>query len=121
MLILDSNILIYAAQPQFKFLLPLVMDSANAVSIVTTIETLGFQKLTPHDRLWLESAFKILQVLDLTLEISHKAIKIKQLRKFTLGDAIIAATAIVHDAELKTRNVDDFRHVIGLHFSNPIP
>ena len=47
MLILDSNILIYAAQPQFKFLLPLVMDSANAVSIVTTIETLGFQKLTP--------------------------------------------------------------------------
>lgn len=121
MKILDSNILIYAAQPSFAFLVPLVTDSANAVSIVTRIETLGFPSLLPGDKLYLESIFKILQVLDLSPEIAEKAIEIRQAKKISLGDAIVAATALVYDCSLATRNVVDFRHIPGLKLGNPIP
>ena len=36
-----------------------------------------------------------------------------------LGDAIIAATALVHGLKLVTRNVDDFEHITGLELLNP--
>jgi predicted nucleic acid-binding protein len=36
-----------------------------------------------------------------------------------LGDAIIAATALVHGLTLVTRNVDDFKHIAGLELENP--
>jgi hypothetical protein len=35
-----------------------------------------------------------------------------------LGDAIIAATALVHDLPLVTRNVDDFQHIAELEVNN---
>jgi predicted nucleic acid-binding protein len=118
MKILDSNILIYAAQPSFALLLPLVTDAANAVSIVAKIETLGFPRLLPGDQLYLESTFTVLQVLDLSPEI---AIEIRQAKKISLGDANVAATALVHDCPLVTRNVADFRHIPDLKLENPIP
>ncbi|HRI61746.1 MAG TPA: type II toxin-antitoxin system VapC family toxin [Saprospiraceae bacterium] len=121
MKILDSNILIYAAQPSFAFLVPLVTDAENAVSIVTKIETLGFPRLLPGDKLYLESTFTVLQVLDLLPEIAEKAIEIRQAKKISLGDAIVAATALVHDCPLVTRNIVDFRHIPDLKLENPIP
>jgi predicted nucleic acid-binding protein len=36
-----------------------------------------------------------------------------------LGDALIAATALVHQCPLVTRNVDDFKHVVGLEIIDP--
>jgi predicted nucleic acid-binding protein len=36
-----------------------------------------------------------------------------------LADAIIAATALVHNLPLVTRNEDDFKHVPGLRIVNP--
>ena len=36
-----------------------------------------------------------------------------------LADAIIAATALVHDLPLVTRNEEDFKHVTGLRVVNP--
>ena len=35
------------------------------------------------------------------------------------GDAIIAATALVHGLRLVTRNVDDLKHIDGLEWINP--
>lgn len=121
MKLLDSNILIYAAQPQYHFLVPLVIDDSNAVSIITKIETLGFPHLSAADKLYLESAFRILQILDLSYEIAEKAVELRTLRKIPLGDAIIAATALVYKCPLVTRNVTDFRHIPDLILENPIP
>lgn len=50
----------------------------------------------------------ILQAIDL-----RKAYKIK------LPDAIIAATALIHDLTLLTRNVGDFNKIEGLQVINP--
>jgi toxin FitB len=36
-----------------------------------------------------------------------------------LADAIIAATALVHNLPLVTRNETDFKHVAGLRVINP--
>ena len=121
MKILDSNILIYAAQPSFAFLKPLVTSPENAVSIVTKIETPGYPGLLPGDKLYLESLFKILQVLDLSSEIVEKAIEIRQTKKIYLGDSIVAATVLMYNCPLVTRNTLDFRHIPNLSLENPIP
>jgi predicted nucleic acid-binding protein len=37
----------------------------------------------------------------------------------SLGDAIIAATAPIHDLPLVTRDADDFEHITGRRIENP--
>jgi toxin FitB len=37
----------------------------------------------------------------------------------TLGDAIIAGTALVYELTLVTRNIDDFRWIAELNLLNP--
>jgi toxin FitB len=38
----------------------------------------------------------------------------------TLGDALIAGTALAHELELLTRNVDDFRWIPELRVRDPL-
>jgi toxin FitB len=37
----------------------------------------------------------------------------------SLGDALVAGTALVHELTLITRNVDDFSRIEGLSILNP--
>jgi predicted nucleic acid-binding protein len=121
MILLDSNILIYSAQPSFAHLRPLVSDPLNAVSAFTVLEVLGFPALAPGDKVYFETAFKVLQVFEINQPILSQAIKLRQTRKMTPGDAIIAATALVHGYEIYTRNKADFNWIAGLRVVNPIP
>lgn len=43
----------------------------------------------------------------------------RQHKKLKLGDAIIAATALVYDLILLTRNTSDFKNILGLKCVNP--
>ena len=45
--------------------------------------------------------------------------KLKQIKKMSLGDAIIAGTALVYDLTVVTRNIDDFRWIDQLKVLNP--
>jgi predicted nucleic acid-binding protein len=72
--LLDSNIIIYAAQPDHSDLRRLIAE----------------------------------------------AVRLRQLRKMTLGDALIAATALAYDLELLTHNLDDFTWVPGLEVRDPL-
>lgn len=87
---------------------------------VTRIETLGFHRLSEIHRRWLEAAFNRMRIIPLNDAIAERAISLRQERRMGLTDAIIAATALVHDLQLVTRNVEDFQHVDGLRLSNPI-
>lgn len=51
--------------------------------------------------------------------VIERAITLRQQKKMSLADAIIAATALAHDLPLVTRNVDDFKHIAGLILINP--
>ena len=55
MILLDSNILIYAAQADYAHLRPLVNNPDNCVSAFTTLEVLGFYALSPTDKLYFNS------------------------------------------------------------------
>lgn len=121
MKLLDSNILIYSARDAFSFLRPLVKDPANAISSISIIEVLGYPKLIQEDREYFEAIFRILQIIDIERDIVLKATALRQERNVSVPDAIVAATALIHNYELQSRNEADFTWISGLRFSNPIP
>lgn len=120
MKILDSNILIYSQLAEFTYLRPLIFDEANAVSKISQLEVLGFHRLDDKAKRYFESCFQMLGIIDISGEIIDSAIALRQQRKMSLGDAIVAATALHHNAILLTRNVADFIHITDLNIVNPI-
>jgi toxin FitB len=46
---------------------------------------------------------------------------LRQMRKMSVGDAIHAATAIIHNLELVTRNEGDFKWIKQLVVVKPMP
>lgn len=120
MILLDSNIIIYSAQPAHAHLRPLVSDPANAVSAFTILEVLGYQSLWPIDKIYFEAAFQIVEVFDISQIILNQAVVLRQSHKMSPGDAIIAATALVHGCDLYTRNESDFQWITGLKIVNPV-
>jgi toxin FitB len=120
MILLDSNILIYSAQPAYSYLRPLVSTPTHQVSAFTMLEVLGFPSLTQIDKAYFQSIFSVLDVKDVSLAIINQAIVLRQTRKMSSGDAIIAATALLCGAELYTRNIADFNWISGLRVINPI-
>ena len=118
-MLLDSNILIYGATGEYAAL-DLILDRTDlAVASVTRIETLGFHRFSQLERHWLETVFERMEVLPLDEVVVARAVSLRQERKMGLADAIIAATALVHQLPLVTRNVDDFKLVAGLTVKNP--
>ena len=121
-MVLDSNILIYAADPQDRKCAPFLEMADAAISFVTRIEVLGFpgfHLLPDQQRSDLVQITQFLVELPVDERVILRAISLRQRRKMSLADAIIAATALVHAHPLVTRNVDDFRHVEGLRMINP--
>lgn len=68
-----------------------------------------------------EDFFQSVTVFHLTTEIADKAIDLRRQRRIELGDAVIAATALVHDLALLSRDTRDFRWIEGLDLQNPMP
>ena len=120
MKLLDSNILIYAPQPAFAHLLPMLVDTNCLVSEITRLEVLGFHKLTNVEKAYYERVFLQKTVLPITKDIIDLAIQYRQARKMSVGDSIHAATAFLHNLEFQTRNMSDFSHISGLKVNNPI-
>lgn len=119
-MLIDSNIIIYSAQQQYEPLRRFVAENAPAVSAASVIEVLGYRFLAEDDREAFEEFFDTVTVLPLDDEVVWEAVRLRQLRKLTLGDALIAATALVHDRTLVTRNVQDFNWIPGLNVLNPM-
>lgn len=59
-------------------------------------------------------------VIELHPAIKLKAAEICKTGKLKLPDAIIAATAVVNELILITRNTSDFKNVVGLKCINPL-
>ncbi len=118
-MLIDSNIIIYAAQPANTALRTFIAQHAPAVSAVSYVEVLGYHRLTEQEREHFEAFFAAAFVLPLSQDVLEQAVKLRQLRKMTLGDALIAGTALVFGLTLVTRNVDDFQWLAGLSVLDP--
>jgi len=118
MIILDSNIFIYLANGALERQAVASKDIARAS--ITKIESLGFSRIQANELLLLEALFSESYNLSLTDDIVERATKLRQARNMSLGDAIIAATALEHNCELWTANEEDFIHIEGLRAHNPL-
>ena len=118
----DSNILIYAADPDDTRCSPFLERDDAAIASVSRIEVLGFfvfDNLSEDSRARLYEIVVSMVELELNEMVIQRAIALRQQKKMSLADAVIAATALAHDLPLVTRNVDDFKHIAGLKLINP--
>jgi predicted nucleic acid-binding protein len=120
-MLIDSNIIIYSAKPEHADLRRLIQANAPAVSAVSVIEVLGYHRLTAPERRYFEEFFAAATVLPLSDPVVQRAVQLRQCRKMSLGDALVADTALVHGRKLVTRNTKDFDWVAGLSLFNPFP
>jgi toxin FitB len=58
-------------------------------------------------------------IYQLTQSIIQQTIQLRQIHKIKTPDAIIAATAVIHNLMLITRNTSDFKQIPGLVLVNP--
>lgn len=86
---------------------------------VVKIEVLGFDG-DPADMEKLGNFFALSTTFYVDEEIANKTIDLRKAhKKRKLGDAIIAATALVHGFVIVSRNTKDFQPIAGLHCINP--
>ncbi|NJL10763.1 MAG: type II toxin-antitoxin system VapC family toxin [Calothrix sp. SM1_7_51] len=57
-MLLDSNIIIYAAQAENSWLREFIAEHDPAVSALSYVETLGYHRLTEIERQFLEEFFR---------------------------------------------------------------
>ncbi|MBF0462972.1 MAG: type II toxin-antitoxin system VapC family toxin [Magnetococcales bacterium] len=121
--LIDTNVLIdflsQSPDEAFNERVLAALSDQSAVSIVTTIELLGWRRHTAQSRSSAANLLACLQELPLTRREAEVAIGLRSQSPIRLGDAIIAATALTTGLPLMTRNTEDFRRIDGLRLIDP--
>ena len=120
MKLFDSNLIIYSVSDTYKQLRPLITASDAVVSVITKVEALGYHKLPADDKDYFETLFASIRMMPVTNDIIDKATELWRQKKMSLGDCLIAATALLNGFDLYTNNTDDFIHIPGLTVVNPL-
>ena len=121
--LIDTNIAIYLLngslnENALRFIEPIINDSYS-LSVIAKIELLGFTFSDAGKFSETQSFIDDGVLITLTDEIVTKTIELRQTFKIKLPDAIIAATAMVFDLTLVSRNDKDFKSITGLKYLNP--
>lgn len=84
-----------------------IVDDGVFISVITKIEVLGFDskniQLDANNEMFINRTTGF----ELSPDVVRKTIDIRKATKVKLPDAIIAATALVHDLTLLTHNVSE--------------
>lgn len=96
-----------------------LFDTDFLISVATKIEVLGFNDV-PEKLLAMEEFVNSATTLSLDELVTKQTINLRrEYKKLKLGDAIIAATALVHNLIVISRNVSDFKNITGLEVIDP--
>lgn len=121
--LIDSNAIIQfldesLPEKAIDWLEQIIDNEDYVISVINEIEVLSFgerpQALAVAKRFVQSST-----VTQLTSDIIAKTIEVRQRVNLKLPDAIIAATALVHDLIVITRNTKDFKRVPELNVIDP--
>ncbi len=108
MILLDTNAVIYYLQndPQVVGLVDELRkkDSAIAVATLTEMEALSFAGLSPANLVLISQWLSELTSINLDSTIARLAARIRRTSGIKTPDAIIAATALLYNASLVTRD-----------------
>lgn len=120
----DTNIAIYYLQQQFsfsaeKFMDELLVKEVPVISVITEIELLCWKTATERDLNVLRSFVNDAFVIELEQLIKEKTVDLRKMYKIKLPDAIIAATALVYNLTLITRDTGDFKKIDMLSIIDP--
>ena len=100
--VLDTNAIILLLKSET---IPDFFDSSELfASIVSRMELLSKPDITPEDELEIQGFLSDVTVVGIDDSIESEVIALRRSRKLKLPDSIIAATAVVLDATLLTRD-----------------
>lgn len=121
--ILDTNAIIDFVGDKLPqaaaFEMDKIIDIELNTSIIVKIEVLGFNG-DPLEMQKIEDFLTYANILYVDDIVADKAIQLrKTYKKLKLGDALIAATALVYDLVILTRNTKDFQNITNLEYINP--
>ncbi len=116
--LIDTNILIDAQtgklpEKGLSVLLNIINEDFT-ISFVSYIEFLGYKFAT----ISMEEFINLSTVIETSKPIIEKTIELRKSGRIQFPDALIAATAIVHQRILITRNLRDFQSISGLQVLN---
>lgn len=120
--LLDTNIVIEGvagSDPAVKALQTAVESEWVGYSAITRLELFGYPDLTTEEERALSVTIEQFEDVAVTHSIIDHAIQLRRTNRIKVPDAIIAATAVVMDAALITRNENDFKVIEELQVFNP--
>jgi len=120
----DTNTVIYFLQQQFSQAAELYIDELfkreqPVISTITEIELLSWKSASETDNEIIKKFIGDSKVIELEPAIKIKASEIRKKTGIKIPDAIIAATALVYNLTLITRNIKDFKKVGEISIVNP--
>lgn len=121
--VIDSNILVYhlnhTLPPQANQIFATALREHAVISVVSTIEVLGWPQHTEETFAKAQILLNQFQEQPLSPQIVEQCINIRREHTIKLPDAIIAATALHLQTPLVTRNTEDFQNIENLSLINP--
>lgn len=112
-IILDTNIIIYLLNGA-KDLSKILKGNQIAYSVISEIELLSFSGLSESDEKNIVDFLSECYPLEIDKKVRQLAIEIRKRHGLKVPDAIIAASAYVHNYQLVTAD-SDFLKVDGLY------
>lgn len=117
-LLLDSNIIIGFGKQQFP--IDIIENNLSYVSEITRLEVFGFHKIKKEEEILLSQFFANINCINISKLLIDRSIEYRKQKAMSVGDAIIAATAVTEDLPLVTANTKDFQHIKRLNLVDPV-
>lgn len=121
--LIDTNVIIYFLKNEIpekkKSSIRNIFSSSFIISVISEIEFLGWMGFDEEEFNQANDFIHLAETINLSDEIVQRTINIKRRNKIKTPDAVIAATCLVNDSTLVTRNISDFAKIDGLRIYNP--